>query len=90
MDIKYLIVKIKTLGTPHGYQVGKYKPFGKKKLPSLKKNPDHFRARFENATENQFFDFGKYEPKSSNFFRIVIIYYFMRKMLSDSILDFRK
>ena len=37
-----------------------------------------------------FFDFVKYRPKRSNFFRIVIIYHFMRKMLSDSILDLGK
>ena len=40
-------------------------PFGKNLLPSLKKNPEPFRARFENAMANPFFDFVKYLPKSS-------------------------
>ena len=41
----------------------------KKKLPGLKKNPEHFRAWFENAIENKFFDFVIYELKRSNFFK---------------------
>ena len=40
---------------------------------------------------NTFFDIVKYRPKRSKFFfRIVIIWYFMGKMLSDSILDLWK
>ena len=31
----------------------------------MKKRPGPFHARFENAMANQFFDFGKYEPKRS-------------------------
>ena len=57
-------------GDPHGCLVGKYKPFGKKIsfLAWTKKNPEPFRARFENEMENPFFDFGKYEPKHSKKF----------------------
>ena len=44
-------------GDPNGCLVGKYKPFGKKKLASLLANSEPFRARFENAVRNPFFDF---------------------------------
>ena len=75
-----MLCQNQNFGDPHGCLVSKNKPFGKQKeLSTLKKNPEPFRTRFENAMGNPFFDFVKLRSKCSpKKFRIVIIWYFMR------------
>ena len=63
-------VKIKTLGTHTAVEQVNTSHLAKHVASQLeKKNPEPFRARFENALKNAFFDFVKYEPKRSNFFQ---------------------
>ena len=79
-------------GDPHGCLVATYKPFGTKNNSlAWKKSLEPFRARFENTMGHPFFDFVKYRSEHcKKKFIWVIMYYFMRKMLSEPILDLRK
>ena len=83
---KYVMSKSKLWG-PLGCLVGKYKPFGKKIAFQHEKNTlEPFRAIFENTMGNPFLTLSNIGQNALNFlFRIVIIQYFMRKMLSESI-----
>ena len=65
--------KIQTLGTPKAVQQVNTSHLAKKLASQLEKKPKPFRARFEYNMGNNFFYFGKYRPKRSNFFRILNI-----------------
>jgi hypothetical protein len=56
-----------------------------------KSDPTMVKSHFKNTMGNPFFEAQFFETKRSKFFfRIVIIWYFMEKLLSDSILDLAK
>ena len=78
-------------GDLHSCLVVKYKPFGKKKLPRLKKKKPWTLQRQIWKYNNYFDLFFKYRPKHSpQKIWTINVYYFMIKLLSHLVLDLRK
>ena len=81
----------KNLGDPHGYLVGKYKPFNKQiSFPASKKTLNPSAQDLKMQLEIHFLTWFNMNQNAPIFLKIVIIKYFMRKLSSNSILDLGK